>query len=152
MLYLDAYPKRSFRGEVSLVLPYLDQQTRTNTVEVAVDNPKDEKTHQRLLKPGMYGKAELVVERRTQVVVAPEQALLLDNQILDRQKPGETLRKAFVADKQGTAHKRILKLGARKGTIWQVLDGLREGERIVVRGQHGLKDGQRIEVVQAKKQ
>jgi multidrug efflux system membrane fusion protein len=85
-------------------------------------------------------------------LVAQELALLLDNQILDKQKPGEILRKAFVVTADGTAHKRIVKLGARKGSMWQVLDGLKEGEQLIVRGQHGLKDGQRVEIVEATKQ
>jgi membrane fusion protein (multidrug efflux system) len=152
LLHLDAFPKHTFRGKVTVVLPYLDQRTRTNTVEVVVDNPKSEKTGLRQLKPGMYGRAELVVERRPNVVVAPERALLLDNQILDRQKPGEVLRKAFVVDKQGTARKRIVKLGARNGTLWQVLSGLKQGDRLVVRGHHGLKDGQAVEVVESGKE
>lgn len=149
VLHLDAYPERTFRGQVNLVLPYLDAQTRTNTVEVTVDNPLDEATGKRELKPGMFGRAELVVERRPQVLVAPERALLLDNQILAEQKPGETLRKAFVVDAEGVAQKRTVRLGARKGSVWQVLDGLREGEQIVVRGQHGLKQGQRVEIAAA---
>jgi RND family efflux transporter MFP subunit len=152
VLHLDAYPKQTFTGEVAVVLPYLEQHTRTNTVEVTVDNPKQEKTGERLLKPGMFGRAELVVERRKNVLVAPEHALLLDNQILDQQKPGEVLRKAFVVEDGGVARKRIVKLGARKGARWQVLSGLKEGERLIVRGQHGLKDGQRVEIVEAAKE
>jgi RND family efflux transporter MFP subunit len=152
MLHLDAYPKRTFQGQVSVLLPYVDPQTRTNTVEITVDNPKDESTGKWLLKPGMYGRAELVVERHSQVLVAPEPALLLDNQLLKQQEPGEDLRKAFVVDQQGIARKRIVKLGARKGSLWEVLDGIQQDERLVVRGQHGLKDGQRVEIVDAAKQ
>jgi membrane fusion protein (multidrug efflux system) len=151
VLHLDAHPNRTFTGKVSVVLPYLEQQTRTNTVEVLVDNPVEKATGQRALKPGMYGKAELVVERRPQVLVAPEQALLLDNQILAAQKPNEKLRKAFVVGKDNVAHRRIVKLGARNGTLWQVLEGVKEGERLVVRGQHGLKDGQQVEIVEGAK-
>jgi membrane fusion protein (multidrug efflux system) len=150
-LGLDAYPGRTFQGVVTAVLPYLDQQTRTNTVEVTVDNPKEPETGQRPLKPGMFGRAQLVVSKRTGVVVAPEPALLLDSRILEQQKPGETLRKAFVVDEQGVAKERLVRLGARKGTMLEVLEGLAQGERLVVRGQHGLKDGQKVQVVEAAK-
>ncbi|MBI4699723.1 MAG: efflux RND transporter periplasmic adaptor subunit [Deltaproteobacteria bacterium] len=149
VLHLDAFPGRSFEGEVTLVLPYLDRQTRTNSVDVTVRNPKDPKTRSRLLKPGMFGRAELVVERRSGVLVAPEPALLLDNAILAQQKPGETLRKAFVVDAQGVARGRLVRLGARQGTVYEVLGGLKEGERLVLRGQHGLRDGQNVEIVEA---
>jgi membrane fusion protein, multidrug efflux system len=151
-LYLDAHPGRTFAGTVTNVLPYLDQRTRTNTVEVKVANPKDANTGQRLLKPGMFGRAELVVAHRAGVVVAPEPALLLDNRILEQQKPGETLRKAFVVDAEGVARQRLLKLGARKGSHYEVIEGLSQGERLIVRGQHGLRDGQKVQIVEAARQ
>ena len=150
-LTLDAYPGQTFHGVVTAVLPYLDQQTRTNAVEVTVDNPKDAETGARRLKPGMFGRAELVVSKRTAVLVAPEPALLLDSRILEQQKPGETLRKAFVVDEQGVAKQRLVRLGARKGAMLEVLEGLAQGERLVVRGQHGLRDGQKVQVVEATK-
>jgi membrane fusion protein (multidrug efflux system) len=150
-LKLDAYPGRVFGGVVTAVLPYLDQQTRTNTVEVKVDNPKQAETGERALKPGMFGRAELVVSKRKAVLVAPEPALLLDSRILEQQKPGETLRKAFVVDQQGVAKQRMVRLGARKGSMLEVLEGLAQGERLVVRGQHGLKDGQKVQLVEAGK-
>jgi membrane fusion protein, multidrug efflux system len=148
-LSLDAYPGRAFEGVVANVLPYLDQQTRTNTVEVTVVNAKDAKTGERPLKPGMFGRAVLVVAHRAQVLVAPEPALLLDNRILEQQKPGEILRKAFVVDAEGTAKQRLVRLGARKGSLYEVLEGLSEGERLIVRGQHGLRDGQKVQIVEA---
>ena len=42
--------------------------------------------------------------------------------------------------------RRLVKLGARKGAHYEVLEGLAEGERIVIRGQHTLKDGQKVEI------
>ncbi len=146
---LDAYPGRTFTGKVTNIHPYLDTLTRTNTVEVVLDNPVDPELGARPLKPGMYGTAELVVALHQGVVAAPEPALLLDTQILAKQTTGEVLRKAFVVDDKNVAHQRLVKLGARQGTQVEVLDGLSEGERIVVRGQHGLKDGQTVEIVTA---
>jgi len=147
-IFLDAYPGRPFLGEVTNIMPYLDAATRTNTVEVVLDNPKED-TGTRALKPGMFGRAELVVELHEQVVAAPEPALLLDNEILEKQKPGEMVRKAFVIDGDSIAHERLVHLGARKGSLYEVLDGLSVDEKIVVRGQHGLKDGEKVEIVAA---
>ncbi|MBN2495899.1 MAG: efflux RND transporter periplasmic adaptor subunit [Deltaproteobacteria bacterium] len=143
---LDAYPKRDFTGELTRIMPYMNAATRTNSVEITLDNPGGE-NGERLLKPGMYGIAELVVDRKLGVLAAPEPALLLDNQLLARQKKDEILRKAFVIDEAGSALKRIVRLGVRKGSYYEILAGLTEGERIVVRGQHGLKDGEKVEIV-----
>ncbi len=145
---LDAYPGRTFLGQVTNIMPYLDAGTRTNTVEVVLDNPRDN-GGPRVLKPGMFGRAELVVAMHEQVLAAPEPALLLDNEILDQQKAGEMLRKAFVVDEGSVARERLVRLGARKGSLYEVLDGLNEDDRIVVRGQHGLEDGEKVEIVAA---
>lgn len=145
-IYVDAYPEREFEGAVTGILPFLDAATRTNTVEVTIDNPVEEETGVRALKPGMYGRAVLVVAKRANTLVAPEPALLLDNQLLEQQKPGEKLRKAYVA-KNGKAEKRLVRLGARKGSLYQILDGLNEGEQLIIRGQHGLLDNQAVEIV-----
>ncbi len=150
VLRVDAHPGRPFHGKVTRVLPYMDPATRTNGVEITLDNAPDPKTGQRALKPGMFGKAEIVVAERKGVIVAPEPALLLDNDVLAKQKPGEIIRKAMVIDNEGVARQRIVRCGARKGTLFQVLEGLSEGDRIVIRGQHGLQDGQRVEIVEAK--
>jgi multidrug efflux pump subunit AcrA (membrane-fusion protein) len=71
--------------------------------------------------------------------------------LLKKQKEGEILRRAFVVDDQNIARQRLVKLGARKGSYYEVLEGLAEGERIVVRGQHGLKDGQTVKILSVKK-
>jgi RND family efflux transporter MFP subunit len=146
-IHLDCCPEKPFSGNISRIYPYISSQTRTNTVEVILNNPKDKKTGLRKLKPGMFGRAELVVGRRERVLAAPEPALLLDNKLLQQQKEGELLRKAFVVDDQNTAKQRLVKLGARKGSYYEVLEGLAEGEKIVIRGQHGLKDGQQVKIL-----
>jgi len=146
-LRLDAYPDRTFVGTVSRVFPYVEAATRTNTVEVTLPNPRGE-DGLRLMKPGMYGVAMLEVGSRENVAVAPESALLLDNKLLAIQKEGENLRRAFVVDADGVAHERTVKLGSRQGSRWEILEGLTEGETIIVRGHHGLTDGDKVRVVE----
>ena len=61
---------RVFAGRVSGLDPTLDPTTRTFRVEVAVENPD------RALRPGMFVRAEVVVERRTDVVTIPKELVL----------------------------------------------------------------------------
>lgn len=145
ILHFDAYPEETFEGKVTSILPYLDVGTRTNTVEVTIDNP--EVNGERLLKPRMFGTAELVLERREGVVVAPEPALLLDSRVLEQQGKDELLRKAFVVDADDVAHERLVRLGARNGSLYEIKSGLDAGERLVVRGQHGLREGAKVAIV-----
>lgn len=145
VLSLDAYGDRKFVGTIERILPFLDTGTRTNRAIVTVGNPVDEVSGQRLLKPGMYGRAQIVVGSHSQVIVAPEEALLIDADLLEQQT-GVELRRVFVVDDTGHARARVVTLGVRDGTRWVILDGLEEGDLLVVRGQHGLEDGQSVEI------
>ncbi len=143
---VGAWPDRSFEGRVTRIHPYLDPVTRTKTVKLGLSNPRDEQGRY-LLEPGMFGQAELTVDRRDDVVVAPQQALVLDSLLLAEAAPGQELRRAFVADEGGVARERRVELGLREGERYEVKRGLQPGERLVVRGQYQLRDGEPVRVV-----
>ncbi|MFH1469494.1 MAG: efflux RND transporter periplasmic adaptor subunit [Pseudomonadota bacterium] len=144
-LTVRAWPEETFTGTVTRVYPYLDAVTRTNTVEVRVPNPVGEDGLRRL-KPGMFGRAELTVDRRTDAVLAPAQAMLLDPVLLAQDSKEGELRKAFVVGGDGLAHERQLTLGIRSGRLYEVRAGLDAGDRVVIRGQHSLTDGQAVRI------
>jgi len=141
-----AWPERSFEGTVTRVYPYLDPAARTNTVELALPNPMDD-TGRYLLKPGMFGRADLVVDQRDDAVVAPQQALVLDSLLLAEAAPGQDLRRAYVVDADGIARERRVELGLREGELYEVRDGLAPGDHLVIRGQHQLRDGEPVRIV-----
>jgi RND family efflux transporter MFP subunit len=145
-LELDAHAGRTFEGTLIRIQPFLNPQSRTNAAVVTVQNPRDPDTGERLLKPGMYGRARLVVSRREGVVVVPESALLLDSRLIATSEPGEDRRRAFVVDASDIAHERVVRLGQRDGNRFEVLEGLEAGERLVILGQHGLKDAQPVQI------
>ena len=137
---LDAYPNRTFRGGVAKILPYMDPATRTNEVEVVLPNPVHPASQQRLLKPGMFGRATIVTKESRQVLVVSERALLMD----DATTRGEMT--AFVVEQGGIARKRTVRTGIREGERVEILSGLMEKEQVVVRGQHGLEDRQPVKL------
>jgi RND family efflux transporter MFP subunit len=138
VIELDAYPNRTFTGRISKILPYMDPATRTNEVEVLLPNPVHPTTNHRLLKPGMFGRARIVAKESQNTIAAPERALLIG----DSTNPSEMI--AFIVDEEGIARKRTVKTGIRDGELVEILSGLEEKERVVVRGQYGLKDGEPV--------
>ncbi len=126
----DAYPKDNFAGTVYKVPVAVDPVTRTGEVEIRVPNEGGK------LKPGMFARMTMVISQR-ECVVVPDSALIreYDNEYV------------FVAS-GGKAYRRQLKLGLSEGQLYEVLDGLSEGDMIITHGQNQLKDGQMIEVVQ----
>lgn len=140
-LEFDAYPGQIQKAKLTRIMPFINVASRTNTVEAIFENPLNEESMQYRYKPGMYARASLVLESHQNVVVAPPRAMLIDQDLLEKQKDGQTLRKAFVLDKDGVVSERIVEVGEQSGNVVQVLSGLSEGEKLVIRGHHGLKDG-----------
>ncbi|MGA1875654.1 MAG: efflux RND transporter periplasmic adaptor subunit [bacterium] len=128
---LDAYPDLSFQGRVDLVGPTVDFVTRTFRIRIIADNPD------RQIKPGMFARLELCPEQ--------EYGLSIPAETIIKDSVGTAF--VFVADK-GIAARRMIAVGRRNGPLVEVLQGLSEGEKIVVAGQDKLKDGQKVEVVE----
>ena len=141
---VDAYPNRTFEAKVVRVLPYMNAATRTNTAEILISNPTDETSGERMLKPGMFARVTAIVAEHKAVVAVPAQALLLN---ANKDAEDKSEREAVVINDAGAAEIRKVKCGLQNGPFTEVLEGLDNGDLIVTRGQHGIKDGQPVHVV-----
>jgi Cu(I)/Ag(I) efflux system membrane fusion protein len=113
--------------KVAFVAPTVDAMTRTVKVRFDVPNPDDR------LRPGAYGTLRLSLELGTSLS-APADAVI---------DTGER-RVVFVRAGIGRFEPREVKIGARAGDRVQVLEGLSEGEEVVVRGQFLLDSESRL--------
>ncbi len=128
---VDAFGDRVFNAEVYSVYPALDEQTHTIQVEIRMDNDE------LLLKPGMFARVTLITQRKDDVVVIPRDVVL-----------GGKIDEPYVyVVEDGTAHKRFVKLGIRQADRYEITDGLKPTEKLVVNGMHSLKDGVNVEIV-----
>lgn len=117
---LDAVPGKMFRGKVSFIYPHLDHITRTLTVRATFDNPDFE------LKPGMYAEAAIVSEPVEDALQVPQEAVIDTG----------TMQIVFVAQGDGHFSPRSVRAGLRgDDDKVQILDGLREGDKVVTSGQ-----------------
>jgi RND family efflux transporter MFP subunit len=117
-------------GTILRLSPSVNPQTHTFRVEVEVQNSRS------LLRPGMFVETAIIIERRADVPVAPRDAIA--------QRAGRSV--VFVIDGQ-RAVQRPVSLGLGDDTRVEVRDGVKAGERIVVRGLETLTDGTRVRVV-----
>jgi RND family efflux transporter MFP subunit len=127
---LDALPGRSFTGRVVRLAPTLDPTTRTLDAEVQLANAGGE------LRPGMYGRGEIVIEVHPQAPVVPAGAVLISD--------GKPF--AFVLEGE-VARRRSLGRGVDGGNWLEVKSGLRAGEEVVTAGADGLADGMKVHAV-----
>jgi len=126
---VDAFPNEKFTGRVSRVAPAFDAATRTAPMEIEVPNPGYR------LKPGMYARVSLLVDRQRDALTVPRSA------IVDAQEK----RGVFVIDQQ-VARFRQVRTGLQDGDRVQVLDGVSEGQRVVTTGALAIKDGDRVQL------
>jgi RND family efflux transporter MFP subunit len=119
---------RTFPGKVARFSVDVKESTRTMHTEVDVPNP------QRLLVPGVYAEADLVLEQKSDVLTLPLQAL---NHEADKTT-------VFIVDTDGRIQDRPIELGLQTADNAEVLSGLREGERVIVSDRGGLRAGQTV--------
>jgi len=113
---LNAYPDKAFSGTVTYVYPTLKAETRTVPVRIELPNPGQ------LLKPAMFAQVELAAGDARPVLTVPDSAVI----------DSGTRRLVLVQVAEGRFEPREVKLGARGDSYLQVLDGVREGEQVVV--------------------
>lgn len=119
---ITAHPGR-FTGRIASVYSILDEKTRTVKLRVEVANRNG------LLKPEMFCSVDVQTAVGSETIKIPESAVL-----------GETERHfVFIALNDTTFEKRDIRTGFETPEIVEVLDGLLEGERIVVKGGFFLK-------------
>jgi RND family efflux transporter MFP subunit len=118
-------------GTVTQVAPALDPQTRSFKAMIKIDNAEHK------LRPGMYVKAETIVAQKDSVLVIPKEVILAKRQ-------GKTV---YVVDK-GAAFERIISIGLENAEQVEVIEGLKSGERLVIKGFETLRDRSKIKIVQ----
>lgn len=120
---VDAY-KEKFKGVVTKISPVLDMDTRSAPVEIAVKN----KAH--LLKSGMFARVSLIIDESKAVPIVLKEAIMC-------KAPD-----AYVYVIEGNkAVLRNVKLGIKQDGYFEVKDGIKEGDSVVIMGQQRLKDG-----------
>jgi RND family efflux transporter MFP subunit len=125
-----------YNGRVTSIAASADEKNRVFAIEVTVPNAKAS------LKPGMIASVNL-----TGVHKAPVPSVPLSAVVADPASPGRYA--VFVAREEGgkwVAHLRGVALGETQESD-VAIDGVNPGEKVVVVGAAGLKDGDFIQVL-----
>ncbi|MEW6214763.1 MAG: efflux RND transporter periplasmic adaptor subunit [Nitrospirota bacterium] len=126
---VDTYPDREFKGNVSTIYPSLEEKTRALMVEALVPNPDG------LLKPGIFAHVTLYTGETRGTIVVPITSLLYEEERV----------KVFVVEGDRAKEKHV-KLGSKYGEVMEIVEGLREGEIVVVVGQQSLAENTKVNV------
>ncbi len=127
----ESYPEKVFEGRVEKVNSALDLPTRTLQVEIYIPN------RTRLLKPGMFSNVEVALLTKPQALVIPREAIL---------EAGNGMS-VFVVE-GNKALRRPITIGYEQERMVEVLQGLNEGDQVVIKGQQMIREGSAVRVVE----
>lgn len=130
---VDGLPGKSFQGTISRFSQALDEVSKTMLAEIDLANESGE------LRPGMYATTKIGVEKHTDALLVPVEAVLVE-------KIGSSV--FTVAD--GKAKKTAVKTGFNDGAFVEIVDGFSGNEPIIAVGKMTLADKQPVTVTEAK--
>ncbi len=126
----DVYPGIKFKGMIATISAKGDE-AHTYPVEIILSNSKEHP-----LKAGMFGRVNFTSLGEREALTIPREALI----------GSVKAPKVFVAE-NGVAKLRAITVGREAGKMLEVIDGLKEGERVIVSGQNNLRDGYAINMI-----
>ena len=136
---LDAFPSRTFTGEVTQISLAADATARLIPVEVTIPNP-DRRIGRGLLARVNFG------QQNNNSVIVPETAVQVASQEAKEISQSDTAT-IFVLQREGenaTVTAREVKLGEQANSQVEILAGLEPGEEFVVRSSGDLQDGDTV--------
>lgn len=146
-LSLDALPGQQFRALVEAVEPLLDANGRSVAVRALLNKGAD--AGARALRSGMFARVTIVFSVDDAALMLPEEAIVPQGgkQFVIKLVP-PAAGEAMPPETQWVSQRQEVKLGVRRQGKVQIVEGLAQGERVVVAGQQRLqKDGTAVRVL-----
>jgi RND family efflux transporter MFP subunit len=127
-LEVDAYPDKTFTGQVRYVSPAVRVDSRALVIEAVVPNESGE------LKPGLFATARIEQANRTPAVLVPASAIRTDAGVA----------RVFLVSKEGTAEERIVTTGQTVDGQIELTSGIKAGDTVATSNVDRIADGVRI--------
>jgi membrane fusion protein (multidrug efflux system) len=133
-MQVDALAGKNFEGKVARISPVVDAATGTFRVTCEFTDRSGQ------LKSGMFGRLSVVFDQRAEVLTVPREAVMEDGD-----------QPALFAIRDGKAVRQSIRAGARSGGLVEILEGVADGEQVVTVGASTLRDGAKVQVLEAAK-
>ena len=134
LLQVDALEKGVIAGQIERIRPSIDTDTGTFKVVAKLDNSSNQ------LKPGMFGKVEVVFDEHQNSILLQQQALITQDN-----------RSHVFVVKDNKAIQTAVTLGFRNNGLVEITEGLNESDRVITTGQQILKHDALVEIVNEEK-
>ena len=163
-LNVDALPGRQFAGSIERIAPVVDASSGTFRVTCLFDNTV---VGNEQLRPGMFGRVDIVYDQRRDALVIPRNALMDEDGetavfVVERgtakskssdknakPKPGDAI--AAEPKKPAApvlvAKRRTVQIGYVDGDRVEIRAGLKPGDRVITLGRDAVRDGSEVQVL-----
>jgi len=135
---VDAYASTRFEGVITAIDSEVDSSTRNFSVQATLANPKEE------LRPGMFAQVEVQLPAVADHIILPATAISYapygDSVFIVEKMKGED-GKEYLGVRQ-----QFVKLGATKGDLVALEDGVKPGEQVVTAGVFKLRNSMPVQV------
>lgn len=133
---VDAFPDRIFRGTISIINPTIDPVTRTGEIEIHISNKE------LVLRSGMFAHIKIDMGGK-RVLAIPRDTLC--------KIPGTGSYFVYVVQTTAPTHHsavlKNIKVGMMEENYAEVIEGLKENDLVVIKGQSRLKDGTMVKII-----
>ncbi|MFH1860999.1 MAG: efflux RND transporter periplasmic adaptor subunit [bacterium] len=129
---LESFPKMRFEGQMAKIAYEADRVTEDFDAYVRINNHK-----KKILRSGMKADVNIYVDCKKDVVLVPRTAVF--------SRGSNHFFVYIVRDSRGYQQK--IKTGMWGDTLVEILEGIKEGEKIITNGWKNIKDGDKITVV-----
>jgi len=163
-LAVDALPDRSFSGTIQRIAPVVDAASGTFRVTCLFDNTA---MGNEQLRPGMFGRIDIVYDQRRDALVIPRSALMdedgetavfvvepgkakakpTDKKVKPRPGDAVAAEPNKPAQPVLVAKRRTVKVGYVDGDRVEIRGGLKPGERVITLGRDAVRDGSEVQVL-----
>ncbi|MGB5165520.1 MAG: efflux RND transporter periplasmic adaptor subunit [Woeseiaceae bacterium] len=126
-LTVASMPESEFVATVARISPTIDKRNGTFRATAVIDNASGE------LAPGMFAKFSVAYEIHKNALLVPAAAVVAEDEEAT----------VYVVE-GGTVTRRSVEVGITSNGHAEILEGLRDGEQVVVVGHSGLRDGSKV--------
>ena len=127
---IEAAGSSIYKGTVNRISPVADKYTHTYTINIEIEN-KD-----RIIKGGMFARAEFEFEKRKDVIAVPRNVFKIDGELWT----------AYCVENEVVKAVNITP-GIDNGHEVEVISGLEEGDLLMVKGREYVKEGEKVLIV-----
>ena len=121
---------QEFKARIIRISPVVDPASGTFKVTVSVTN------RDQILRPGMFVNVHLIIDTHENAVLVPKTAVVYENEY----------KNVFVV-RDSIAHKIRLDSGFENSQYIEAISNIREGDKVIVVGQAGMKDNTKVRIV-----